>query len=299
MSLTSFAVRRPVTTVAATLGDHPPRQRLGHEAPGLAAAGRRAAGAHHPHDVPGRGGHRGLALRRRADREGDRGDAGASSSCGRSAATTKSTTTVHFAWGTDMEKTVLNVRERLDNARGTPAADAPAGRRCSPAIRASARSPCSRITSNGDLSDLSHLAEDVHSRRLEQLEGVASVAVVGARTTRSRFASTRSACARLGLTPDDISTAIRRPTPPAAAARSGADSSASRSARSPSSRHADEILDTPIGRPRGMVPAARRGEVAVTTAPPLDGHAARRQAGDRSRRLQGRRRPTRSPSPTA
>src|ERR1051325_1898770 len=27
------------------------------------------------------------------------------------------TTVIHFAWGTDMEKTVLNVREKLDNAR--------------------------------------------------------------------------------------------------------------------------------------------------------------------------------------
>ena len=26
-------------------------------------------------------------------------------------------TTVHFPWGTDMQATVLNVRERLDNAR--------------------------------------------------------------------------------------------------------------------------------------------------------------------------------------
>src|SRR5512147_3122792 len=31
----------------------------------------------------------------------------------------EATTTIHFAWGTDMQKTVLNIRERLDNARGT------------------------------------------------------------------------------------------------------------------------------------------------------------------------------------
>src|SRR4051794_11355424 len=29
----------------------------------------------------------------------------------------QATTTVHFAWGTDMEKTVLTMREKLDNAR--------------------------------------------------------------------------------------------------------------------------------------------------------------------------------------
>ncbi|HJU75020.1 MAG TPA: efflux RND transporter permease subunit, partial [Gemmatimonadaceae bacterium] len=30
----------------------------------------------------------------------------------------EATTTMRFAWGTDMQTTLLNVRERLDNARG-------------------------------------------------------------------------------------------------------------------------------------------------------------------------------------
>src|SRR5688572_4368112 len=93
----------------------------------------------------------------------------------------EATTTMRFGWGTDMQTTLLNVRERLDNARGQlpERADRPTLLTSDPGER-----PIAVLALAGagqrDLRSLARTAEEVHARRLEQIAGVASVAVVGA-----------------------------------------------------------------------------------------------------------------------
>src|SRR5262245_18904604 len=89
------------------------------------------------------------------------------------------TTTARFAWGTDMQATVLTVRERLDNARSRlpERAERPTLLTSDPGERPIA---VLSLTGSGDMRSLSHTGEEVHARRLEQIGGVASVAVVGA-----------------------------------------------------------------------------------------------------------------------
>ena len=94
------------------------------------------------------------------------------------------TTTARFGWGTDMRGTVLTVRERLDAARGQlpDRAERPTLLTSDPGERPIAVLAVKSDPSKGggDLRSLARTAADVHARRLEQLEGVASVAVVGA-----------------------------------------------------------------------------------------------------------------------
>ncbi|HEX4932044.1 MAG TPA: efflux RND transporter permease subunit, partial [Gemmatimonadaceae bacterium] len=61
----------------------------------------------------------------------------------------------------------------------------------------------------GDMRQLARTAEDVHARRLEQIAGVASVAVVGAPEDEVRIEVDPARMRALGLTPNDVSAAIR------------------------------------------------------------------------------------------
>jgi hydrophobic/amphiphilic exporter-1 (mainly G- bacteria), HAE1 family len=85
--------------------------------------------------------------------------------------------TLRFAWGTNMDFAMLNVRERLDNARGAFPATSSRPRilrvdpESEPIIVLSAAGP--------DLWETRELAENVVRRRLEQLDGVAQAAVTG------------------------------------------------------------------------------------------------------------------------
>jgi len=117
------------------------------------------------------------------------------------------TTTARFAWGTDMASTVLGVRERLDNARGLlpEQATRPTLLTSDPGERPIA---VLALTGPGDLRSLSRTAEEVHARRLEQLEGVASVAVVGAPKEEIRVDVDPGRMRALGLSPDDVARAI-------------------------------------------------------------------------------------------
>ena len=86
--------------------------------------------------------------------------------------------TVRFVWGTDMDFAVLNVRERLqtlDNALPQQS-DRPVVLRTDPRSE-----PVMAVSLAGqqDLRALKELAESVFRRRLEQIEGVAQVAVTG------------------------------------------------------------------------------------------------------------------------
>ncbi|MFN0097851.1 MAG: efflux RND transporter permease subunit, partial [Gemmatimonadaceae bacterium] len=88
-------------------------------------------------------------------------------------------TTARFAWGTDMPTTLLTVRERLDQARSQlpEAAERPTVLTSDPGERPIA---VVGLTGLNDLRLLGRTALDVHARRLEQISGVSSVAVTGA-----------------------------------------------------------------------------------------------------------------------
>ena len=118
------------------------------------------------------------------------------------------TTTARFAWGTDMAATVLAVRERLDNARGRlpERAERPTVLTSDPGERPIA---VLALTGPGDLRAIARTAEEVHARRLEQLAGVASVAVTGAPEDEVRVDVSPERLRALGLTPDDVARAIR------------------------------------------------------------------------------------------
>jgi HAE1 family hydrophobic/amphiphilic exporter-1 len=86
--------------------------------------------------------------------------------------------TVLFAWGTDMDFAVLNVRERLQTLDNVlpEQSDKPVVLRTDPRSE-----PIMAVSLAGrsDLRALKELAESVFRRRLEQIEGVAQVAVTG------------------------------------------------------------------------------------------------------------------------
>lgn len=188
------------------------------------------------------------------------------------------TTTASFAWGTQMQQTVLAVRERLDNARGRlpERAERPTLLTSDPGER-----PITvlALTGPGDLRALGRGARDVHARRLEQIEGVASVAVAGAPRDEIRVELDPARLRTLGLTPDDVATAIQN------ANVSGAGGTIRRgqfrfSVRTQTEfRTSDEIGDTPIG-PAGATYRLRDvATVTVTTEDPktltqLDGKPA-------------------------
>jgi HAE1 family hydrophobic/amphiphilic exporter-1 len=119
----------------------------------------------------------------------------------------QATTTARFSWGTDMAATVLNVRERLDNARARlpERAERPTLLTSDPGERPIA---ILAITGTGDLRSLARTAQEVHARRLEQLDGVASVAVVGAPADEIRIALEPDRLRSLGLTPGDVAKSV-------------------------------------------------------------------------------------------
>jgi HAE1 family hydrophobic/amphiphilic exporter-1 len=118
------------------------------------------------------------------------------------------TTTARFAWGTDMEKTVLAVREKLDNARGQLPASAtrPTLLTSDPGERPIA---VIALTGLNQLSSLARMGEEVHARQLEQLPGVAAVAVVGAPREEIRVDIDPARLRALGLSGDDVASAIK------------------------------------------------------------------------------------------
>ncbi|MEO8201371.1 MAG: efflux RND transporter permease subunit, partial [Gemmatimonadota bacterium] len=118
------------------------------------------------------------------------------------------TTTARFAWGTNMPATVLNVRERLDNIRGQlpEKAERPTLLTSDPGQRPIAMLG---LTGPGDLRSIARTAAEVHARRLEQLDGVASVAVVGEPEDEIRVEIDPERIRNLGLSPENIADALR------------------------------------------------------------------------------------------
>ncbi|HKK51230.1 MAG TPA: efflux RND transporter permease subunit, partial [Myxococcota bacterium] len=80
--------------------------------------------------------------------------------------------TLQFAWGTDMDFAMLNVREQIDEiADGLPeTATRPSILRVDPE---SEPIMALSVTGNTDLQSTKEIAETVFRRRLEQLDGVA------------------------------------------------------------------------------------------------------------------------------
>src|SRR5688500_17181696 len=176
-------------------------------------------------------------------------------------------TTARFAWGTDMQSTVLNVRERLDNARGRlpERAERPTLLTSDPAERPIA---VLALTGPGDLRSLARAGEDVHARRLEQLAGVASVAVVGAPEDEIRIEVDPEKMRALGLTTDDVATAVK------SANANGAGGTVRRgqfrfSVRALTEfRSVDEIGLTPVGPTRSGIKLRDLATVTLTSADP-------------------------------
>jgi HAE1 family hydrophobic/amphiphilic exporter-1 len=115
--------------------------------------------------------------------------------------------TVRFAWGTDMDFAVLNVRERLQTLDNQlpEQADKPVVLRTDPRSE-----PIMAISLAGaeDLRALKELAESVFRRRLEQIEGVAQVAVTGGLEREIHVEVDPRRLEAYGLTVAEISAAL-------------------------------------------------------------------------------------------
>src|SRR5688572_4202856 len=180
----------------------------------------------------------------------------------------EATTTLRFSWGTDMQGTLLNVREQLDNARGglPDRAERPTLLTSDPGERPIA---VLSLSIKGDLRELARTAEDVYARRFEQIGGVASVAVVGTPSDEIRIEVDPARMRGLGITSDDIAKAIQ------AANVTGAAGTIRRgqfrfSVRALTEfRTANEIGDTPVGPPGSGIKLRDLSTVVITTADPL------------------------------
>ena len=155
-------------------------------------------------------------------------------------------TTARFAWGTNMQTTVLTVRERLDQARAAlpQGAERPTLLTSDPGERPIA---VVGLTGLNDLRLLGRTAHDVHARRLEQIRGVASVAVVGAPEDEIRIEVDPERMRGLGISTGEVAAAVM------AANANGAAGTIRRgqfrfSVRALTEfRALDEIAETPIG----------------------------------------------------
>ena len=187
-------------------------------------------------------------------------------------------TTARFAWGTNMQTTLLTVRERLDQARSQlpEAAARPTLLTSDPGERPIA---VIGLTGLNDMRLLGRTAEDVHARRLEQISGVASVAVTGAPEDEVRIEVDPERMRSLGLSTNDVAVAVQ------AANANGAGGTIRRgqfrfSVRAMTEfRALSEIAETPIGPVSAGYRLSDIATITSTVAEPrtltrLDGRAA-------------------------
>jgi HAE1 family hydrophobic/amphiphilic exporter-1 len=178
------------------------------------------------------------------------------------------TTIARFAWGTDMQATVLNVRERLDQARGRlpERAERPTLLTSDPGERPIA---VLSLGTAGDLRELARTAEDVYARRLEQISGVASVAVVGAPQDEIRVELDPQRMRALGISTNDVRAALAAANTPGAGGtiRRGQFRFSVRALTEFQS--AEEIGDTPVGSPRSGARLRDIASIRVAAADPL------------------------------
>ena len=185
----------------------------------------------------------------------------------------EATTTARFAWGTDMRTTVLNVREHLDQARSRlpQKADRPTLLTSDPgerpiAVLAVRSDP---KNSGGDLRSLGRVASDVHVRRLEQIAGVANVAVVGKPQDQIRVDIDPEKLRSLNLTTADIAQSIQteNATGVGGTVRRGQFRFSVRALTE--FRSTAEILTTPIGNTGSGLTVRDVGTVTTGLADPL------------------------------
>lgn len=117
--------------------------------------------------------------------------------------------TLRFAWGTDMDFAMLNVRERMDNTRGSlpQSATRPVILRVDPESE-----PVMTLSVVGgdDLWSTKEFAETVFRRRLEQLDGVAQASVAGGLDREIQVEVNPDAVEAYGLSLEEIATALDR-----------------------------------------------------------------------------------------
>jgi HAE1 family hydrophobic/amphiphilic exporter-1 len=180
----------------------------------------------------------------------------------------EATTTLRFAWGTDMQGTLLNVREQLDNARGglPETAERPTLLTSDPGERPIA---VLSLSIKGDLRELARTAEDVYARRLEQIGGVASVAVVGTPMDEIRIEVDPARMRGLNITSNDIASAITAAnvTGMAGTIRRGQFRFSVRALTE--FRTPFEIGDTPVGPSGSGIKLRDLSTVVITTADPV------------------------------
>jgi len=115
--------------------------------------------------------------------------------------------TLRFAWGVDMDFAMLNLRERLDNLRGSLPDDAsrPQILRVDPEAE-----PIMvlSVASQENLQTTKELAETVFRRRLEQLDGVAQAAVTGGLDREIRVEPDPDLLRAYGVTLEQIASAL-------------------------------------------------------------------------------------------
>lgn len=188
------------------------------------------------------------------------------------------TTTLRFGWGTDMSQTVLLVRERLDNARAQlpERAERPTLLTSDPGERPIA---VLALSGPGDLRSIARTAEDVHARRLEQLPGVASVAVAGKPEEEIRVEVDPERARAMGIRPDQIAAAVRdaNASAPGGTVRRGQFRLPLRAFTE--FQNPEEILETPVGPAGAGIKLRDLATVQRTTADPvtltrLDGESA-------------------------
>ena len=117
--------------------------------------------------------------------------------------------TLRFAWGTDMDFAMLNVRERMDNVRGQlpQSVIRPVILRVDPESE-----PVMTLSVVGgdDLWATKEFAETVFRRRLEQLDGIAQASVAGGLDREIQVEVEPRALDAYGLTLQEIATALDR-----------------------------------------------------------------------------------------
>ncbi len=116
---------------------------------------------------------------------------------------------VRFEWGADLDEAVNDIRERLDFVRGVLPEDA-----AEPAIFKFNLSDMPvaflGLSGSGDARRLRYLADEVLSRRLERVTGVASVDVRGGREREIQVQIDPSRLAALSISPRQVSQALQR-----------------------------------------------------------------------------------------
>jgi HAE1 family hydrophobic/amphiphilic exporter-1 len=120
--------------------------------------------------------------------------------------------TVRFAWGTDMDFAVLDLRERMDDAAAAFQSSASTASRprilrvdpeAEPIMALS-------VARGGDLWQTKELAETVFRRRLEQLDGVAQATVTGGLDREIQVDVDPRRLQTYGLTLEEVSQALDR-----------------------------------------------------------------------------------------